>query len=104
MNLLSQIFAGVAVTISLGDAVTLGLAVIGFIAWLIRLESKTSWNEKDIIAIKAEQTRQDDERKAEIEKIETAVWEKFETAQNTMNEILIALGRLEGKIESKDAR
>jgi hypothetical protein len=119
MDLFSQLFAGVTVTVSLGDALALGGVIIGFVAWLVRLENKASNNEGAIqklekadIERKIELEKKDAERKAEIDKIEQAVWDKFEsvqhsmnqrfeTAQNTMNQVLVSLGELKGLIGGK---
>jgi hypothetical protein len=69
------------------------IAIVGIIAWFIRLESKVNYLEKD----------QDKKVKADAAN-NLAVWQKFESFQSTLHEILIALGKLEGTITSSKQR
>lgn len=67
-------------------------ALIAF-AWLIRLEAKVLYLEKD-------QTKSE-----EILKVKDAtMWAKFGTIETNMNLILQSLGRLEGKLSNRNEK
>ncbi len=64
------------------------LSVIFFIIWLVRLEAKLLYLEKEFaVSLTMDQQR------------EKAIWNKFDTMQETLNQILQKLSRLEGKLE-----
>lgn len=63
--------------------------VVGVTAWLIRLESKILWLDRD---------RQDSKDEA------AKVWVKFDAMQVTLNSLLQSFGRLEGKIDAGSTR
>ena len=60
---------------------TLGGVIVGFVAWFIRLESKVTYLEKDHGDNKTQQKTMN------------------ETIQATLNQVLIAIGELKGKVE-----
>lgn len=61
--------------------------LIGFVGWFIRLESKVQYLEKDHIEHKAISTAKDE-----------TMWEKIDSLQTGMNQLLMAIGELKGKI------
>lgn len=69
-----------------------GIAVCVFflIVWCVRLESKVMYLEKD-----HEENKERQGEKSDV------VWTKIDSLQNTMNSVLQAFGRLEGKIDAK---
>ena len=110
MEQLSKILSEGSVTIALGDIITALSAFIALIAWCIRLEFKNDANEKSLnqhmadVALDVEVSREEDNRK------EDAVWARFQhmqdtindgfaTVQKTVQDVSLAIGRLEGKIE-----
>lgn len=83
--------------------VALGLAVVAFIGWLSRLESKTGTNERDIR--REELARVEAEKKTEarmvlIEKkhyeLDNRVMDKLSSIEKTVTE---RLSRIEGKLD-----
>lgn len=63
------------------------LSIFGAIVWLIRLESKVNYLEKDYERYK--------EAAAEKDKV---MWAKLDSLQATMNTVLQTLGEIKGKI------
>lgn len=63
------------------------LSTLGAIVWLIRLESKVNYLEKDYEAYKV--------AAAEKDKV---MWSKLDSLQSTMNQVLQTLGEIKGKI------
>lgn len=70
------------VSLLLGVLSVIGV-FIGFVAWFIRLESKVTYLEKDYGDNKVKQGSMN------------------ETIQATLNQVLISLGELKGKIDHK---
>lgn len=64
--------------------------LVGIVAWFIRLESKVQYLEKDY------NRHQDDQ-----EEKHKAMWAKVDNVQLALNTVLQAIGRIEGKLESK---
>lgn len=62
---------------------------MGFVIWGIRLESKVKYLKEDF-----------DEQKEDGKQKDLTIWEKFDNIQHTLNELLQATGRLEGKLDS----
>lgn len=58
------------------------------IAWFIRLESKVLNMESNHVGLKIHQEKTTDE-----------LWSKFGEVQKTMNDVLMAIGRVEGRID-----
>lgn len=69
---------------------TVLVILVGIVAWFIRLESKVQYLEKDY------NRHQDDQD----EKYKT-MWAKVDAVQSALNSVLQAIGRVEGKLESK---
>lgn len=64
--------------------------LIGAVAWFIRLESEVKFLKED-----RSETRT---HSAEKEKV---LWEKMDSFQKTMHDVLIALGELKGRINKE---
>jgi hypothetical protein len=74
-------------TTTIGEIWPVLVSTILVIVWLIRLESKVLYLEKDNIS------------RSEKDKM---IWEKFNELQTTLTGILQSLARLEGRLESKN--
>lgn len=75
----------------LNDLVTLIGTGVFFVAWFIRLESKVNYLEKD------------HQRHTELQlQKDTALWAKVDTLQTSLNSLLQAVSRIEGKLENKE--
>lgn len=61
--------------------------LIAFVAWFIRLESKVQYLEKDHVDYKAATAAKDEKMS-----------EKIDSLQTGMNQLLVAIGELKGKI------
>lgn len=61
------------------------------VAWFVRLEANVMRLEKDHLDLK----------KAESEK-DKALWLKIENLQSTLNQVLIAIGELKGRISKEN--
>jgi type IV secretory pathway component VirB8 len=66
------------------------VVAITLIAWLIRLEAKVMYLERDF----------NDKKNLDVSK-EQKIWEKMDEMRDMMTNILQSLARVEGKIESK---
>ncbi len=66
------------------------LSILGLVAWLIRLEAKVLYSEKDIVKIQASH-----------EKNIASLWEKLESIQTTLNQLLVSVGELKGRLEKE---
>lgn len=64
--------------------------LIGLIAWFVRLESKILYLEKD-----------HENQKHSNNKKDSAMWDKMNSIQSTMNDIQQSLARIEGRMEHK---
>ncbi len=73
-------------------ATIVGLVFI-FIIWLIRLEAKVLYLEGNHARLEL----------ATKEK-EIAMWEKIDSLQNSLNQLLQGMGRVEGKLDAKEHR
>lgn len=71
---------------NISDVWPLILSAVFVIIWLIRLEAKVLYLEKQ------------NEHRLENDKM---IWEKFEALQSTLTTILQSLARLEGKLEGR---
>ena len=71
--------------------------IIGFVAWLIRLEAKVLYLDKDFSNHKKEAVKKDELH----EQKDAKIWEKFDNVYNQLNEITKSLSRIEGKLENK---
>lgn len=63
---------------------------MGMVAWLIRLEAKVLYSEKDIIKLEINH-----------EKNVASLWEKLESIQTTLNQLLVSVGELKGRLEKE---
>lgn len=68
---------------------SLFVMVIAFVGWFIRLESKVNYLEKDHESQISSQAEKD-----------SVVWDKIDAMQTSMNAVLQAIGRVEGKVEA----
>jgi len=64
------------------------LAFIFLIAWLCRLEFNINQREKDHDTLKESEEAKN-----------VALWNKIDGLQNTLNQVLMAIGELKGKID-----
>lgn len=69
---------------------TVLVILVGIVAWFIRLESKVQYLEKDY-----NRHQEDQEEKHKT------IWVKVDTVQTAINSLLMAIGRVEGKLELK---
>lgn len=88
-------------SIALSVLIILGI-LIGFVAWFIRLESKVNYLEKDHSDHKVEINASQEELKKESQHRDKAIWDKMETFQSSMNQLLQAIGELKGKLSNRD--
>lgn len=68
------------------------VGVVLLVAWFVRLESKVLYLERDHGIHQAATNKQKED-----------VWQKMNEVVKTMQDILIAVGRLEGKLDGKSA-
>jgi hypothetical protein len=76
--------------------IELSTLIIGFLSglvWLIRLEAKVLYLEKD-----------HDTHKTEVKEKETLMWAKVDGLTASMNLVLQSLARLEGSLQNKNQR
>ena len=80
-----------------------GIAVIivGLIAWFVRLESEVKNNKEDILALEKAYQLRVAELKLEHDKEYTSLWDKLDTVQKSLNSLLTAVGRVEGRLGAK---
>lgn len=71
-------------------ATVIGLAFVALV-WFIRLEAKVLYLERDLD--KAETAAKEKER---------VMWEKIDALQNSLNQLLQGIGRVEGKLDAKE--
>lgn len=67
-------------------------ALIGFVVWLIRLESKTIYNNKIIDSIIKDIERMEDSSKKEYDKM----YNKLDEIQKMISELCVSIARVEG--------
>lgn len=70
---------------------TIGGLFFAAVIWLIRLEAKVIYLEGD--HIKLELASKEKER---------VMWEKIDALQNSLNQLLQGIGRVEGKLDAKE--
>lgn len=77
------------------------VTMIGIVAWFIRLEAKVLYSEKDIIkneiAHNKDLVKLESEHKNNID----SVWKKLEIIQTTLNQLLVSVGELKGRLEKE---
>lgn len=93
-----QLLTGAANVITLDWGAIVGIATligmcIGVVAWFIRLESEVKFLK---IA--------HDNHKLDVQAKQAAFDGKVDTFQKTMNDVLQGLGKIEGKLETQNAR
>ena len=71
-------------------------ALVGYVAWLIRLEAKVYYQEKEL---KRLENQSDILSNAQKEK-DALIWAKIDDMQKSINSILQTMGRIEGKLET----
>ncbi len=76
--------------VDIGSIITVAVLLLGSFAWLIRLEAKVIYLEKD-----------HDEHKANGDKKITDMWLKIESILSTLNQVAQGVARLEGQITKK---
>lgn len=75
--------------------------LVGVIFWFARLESMSKANEKAIIALELASAEKWTEHKTEVAAKDKVMWEKIDTLQSSMNQVLVMVGKIEGKINTK---
>lgn len=73
------------------------LAAIAFLVWLLRLEGQVIKLKEDNIRLEKEL---DETRGLHHEK-DRVIWDKIDSLQTMVQDVLKSLGRLEGKMEAK---
>lgn len=72
--------------------------LVGIIFWFARLENKSNNNAKAISALELSSTERFNEHKADITARDKVMWEKIDALQAGMNQTLVMLGELKGKM------
>jgi len=67
---------------------------LGLVCWAIRLEAKVLYTEKQLESHKAATTASDEQKGR-------AIWEKFESIQNLMVEMIKSVSELKGEIKGR---
>lgn len=69
------------------------LAILGFIAWLLRVEAKVVYLERYTRELSEQVTRRD-----------TAMWQALNSMQKDIRDILQHLAKIEGKLEGSNSK
>lgn len=75
------------------------VSIVLVIAWIIRLESKVMYLDRESNAREERHEKEFEEIKAEHMESKTTVWAKMDDIQKTMTEILISLSKIQGNLE-----
>lgn len=85
-------------------AIAMGL---GFIIWLVRLEARVNAAQDENIKLKIELAKLETKSQKDIDTLSLnhksenrVVWEKIDSLQSMIQDVLKSLGRLEGKLET----
>lgn len=77
---------------------TMLAGLVGMIFWFARLENKSNNNAKAISALEIASDKSLTEHKAEVNARDKVMWEKIDALQTGMNQTLVMLGELKGKM------
>lgn len=77
------------------------IAMLAVVAWLIRLEAKVLYSEKDIIKNQVGHDKELVKLELEHKNNIDSVWKKLEVIQTTLNQLLVSVGELKGRLEKE---
>lgn len=80
------------------------VTLAGIIAWMIRLESKVNHLAEDHTETKNNHDSRIKETDLSFRGGDEKVWQALTNLQTTVNQVLMSIGRLEGRLESRDHR